>query len=274
MNMKQRFLGSLIGRAALGFRDKTTILWTAYFHSERVGTVANDQLATQLVTTLCQPRKTFINVGAHIGSIISEVAHHDPSIRMVAVEAIPEKIVNLRRRFPSVEFHECAAGESTGEVSFFVHAGRSGYSSLGRPADGDEASISEIRVPIRRLDELVSSEDVDVIAIDVEGAELGVLRGSSNILDSSRPVIMFESGPQKEDGLGYTKEALYEFLNSNGYAVLIPDRVAHDDPGLTQDGFIESHRYPRRTTNYFAIPTERRVEIRDEARRALKIPIA
>jgi hypothetical protein len=37
------------------------------------------------------------------------------------------------------------------------------------------------------------------------------------------------------------------------------------------DGFIDSHIYPRRCTNYFAIPSERRIEIRDRARDILGI---
>jgi hypothetical protein len=120
----------------------------------------------------------------------------------------------------------------------------------------------------------VLSNDIDVIKIDVEGAELDVLRGSMKILNESRPTIMFESGPQLESDLDYTKEGLYEFFFSRGYVVLIPNRVAHNDFGLSKDGFIESHLYPRRTTNYFAIPKERRIEIRDRARSILKIPVA
>jgi hypothetical protein len=71
--MKQQFLGSFIGRLLLLFRDKFEILYTAYFYSESVGRVANDHLATRLVTTICQPNKTFIDVGAHIGSIIVDL---------------------------------------------------------------------------------------------------------------------------------------------------------------------------------------------------------
>ena len=272
--MKQQLLGGSIGRLALSFRDKFDILHTAYFYPESVGTVANDQLATKLVTTICQSHKTFVDVGAHIGSVISEVANSDSTIKIVAIEAIPEKIVQLRRKFPFVELHDCAVGESTGEVSFFINLRQSGYSSLRRPFRVNELETSEIRVPIKRLDEIVLSNDIDVIKIDVEGAELGVLRGSMKILNESRPTIMFESGPQLESDLDYTKEELYEFFFSSGYVVLIPNRVAHNDFGLSKDGFIESHLYPRRTTNYFAIPKERRIEIRDRARSILKIPIA
>ena len=271
--MKQKILGSYLGEAALSLRDKIEIVHTAYCSPENVGTLANDHLATQLVTTLCQPNKTFIDVGAHIGSIIAAVSRRDASIKIVAIEAIPEKIVNLRKKFPLVELHDCAVGESTGQVSFFINTEQSGYSSLGRPGSASKDTIAEITVPIKRLDDLVSSDNVDVIKIDVEGAELGVLRGSPNLLDSSRPIIMFESGPEMDDGLRYTKRELHEFLVAHRYALLIPNRVAHNDPGLTQEGFIESHLYPRRTTNYFAVPNERRAEIRDRARDVLKIRI-
>jgi len=269
--MKQILLGTPIGRVALFLRDKIGMIQLACFHPDDVGTVANDILATRLITSLCQPKKTFIDVGAHIGSVTATVAYRDASIKIVAVEAIPEKIIRLRRKFPSVEFHECAVGESAGEASFFINLRESGYSSLGRPHDGSLPTYSEIRVQIRRLDEIVKDINVDAIKIDVEGAELGVLLGSTNILANSRPVVMFESAPTSDERLGYSKQAMYQFLAAHDYIVLIPNRVAHNDPGLTQDGFLESHLYPRRTTNYFAVPIERQIEVRHRARRILKI---
>ena len=269
--MKQALLGGPFGRGAMFLRDKYLILREACFSPESVGTLASDQMATRLITRIGRPHTTFVDVGAHIGSIVSEVIRNQAAVRVVAIEAIPDKVERLRRKFPSVECHGCAVGESTGEAAFFVHSQHSGYSSLGRPGDHAEKSITEIRVPVRRLDDLVTSTDVDAIKIDVEGAELGVLRGGVGLLKKCRPTVMFESGPQGDDGLGYTKEALYDFLAANGYSVLVPNRVAHDDDGLTSSGFIESHRYPRRTTNYFAIPVERRIEVRDRARNILKV---
>ena len=271
--MKQMLLGTPLGRVALSLREKLGMIQLACFHPDDVGTFANDILATRLITSLCQSHKTFIDVGAHIGSVTSAVAHRDASIKIVAVEAIPEKIVKLRRKFPSVEFHECAVGECAGEASFFINLLQSGYSSLGRPHDGRLSSFSEIKVQIRRLDEIVKDANVDAIKIDVEGAELGVLIGSTKILADSRPVVMFESAPASDEGIGYSKEAMYQFLAAHNYVVLVPNRVAHNDSGLTQDGFLESHLYPRRTTNYFAIPKERQSDVRDRARRILKVMV-
>lgn len=272
--MKQQILGSFIGEIALSSRERFEILNAAYFHPEFVGTVANNHLATKLVTSMVRPHTTFIDIGAHIGSITGTVIYKNPSIKVVAIEAIPNKVRKLRKKFPSIELHCCAVGEYSGNVSFFVNETRSGFSSLQRPNERNQDKIVEITVPIKRLDDIVAPDNVDTIKIDVEGAELGVLRGSIETLNRSRPTIMFESGPALE---GTVEEAmkhdLYSFFSSNDYVVLVPNRVAHNDHGLTEDGFVESHLYPYRSVNYFAIARERRLEIRNRARRILGIPI-
>jgi FkbM family methyltransferase len=269
--MKQSLLGNPLGRTALYLRDKLDLFKGAQFSLETVGTVANDQLATTLITQICASGKTFVDVGAHIGSIIAQVRHKDATIKIVAVEAIPEKVRDLRARFPFIELHGCAVGETTGEISFFIDTQRSGYSSLAKPAANDDKSKVEITVPIEKLDNLIKSADVDAIKIDVEGAELGVLRGALITLTRCRPVVMFESGPCAGDGLGYTKEELFSFLHSLDFSVVVPNRLAHDDDGLTTAGFVESHLYPRRTTNYFAVPKERRLEFKARAREILRL---
>jgi len=273
--MKQMLVGTAVGKIALAGRDRIALLHTALFCPEAVGMLANDQLATALATSLCRPNKIFMDVGAHIGSVIAAVMQHDPSIKIIGFEAMPEKIAKLRRKFPSIDLHGCAVGNLSGEVSFFINQKQSGYSSLARPSNVSQSTVKEIRVPIRKIDELVTSDQVDVMKIDVEGAELGVLQGGEALILKSRPTIMFESAPiPADDSLGYTKEAMWEWLNAHDYLVLVPNRVAHIDPGLSCDGFLESHRYPRRTTNYFAIPKERHLEIRHAARRVLNMSVS
>jgi FkbM family methyltransferase len=272
MNIKQKILGTGFGRLAMKMRDRIGIVKTALFQEESAGTITNDWMATFLVTKLCQPNKSFIDVGAHIGSIISEVSHYDSTIKIIAIEAMPDKALNLRSKFPSIELHECAVGENNdAEISFYVNTKQSGYSSLGKPSENNEPDTVEIKVLIKKLDDLVTSDDVDVIKIDVEGAELGVLRGGEHIISNCRPVIMFESAPPLKNGLGYTKDDIWRFFSNNKYDLFVPNRLAHIGPGLTMEGFSESHFYPRRTTNYFAVPIERRLEIRDLARKILKI---
>jgi hypothetical protein len=125
---------------------------------------------------------------------------------------------------------------------------------------------------MRRLDDLVPrTAHVEVVKLDVEGAELGVLRGSSELVARCRPVIMFESGPRGGAAMGFTIEELFDWFAERDYLVLVPNRLAHDGPGLNREGFTESHFYPFRTLNYFGVPRELREAVRDRARRAFGI---
>jgi FkbM family methyltransferase len=268
--MKRLILGTGIGRLALAARDSVNLAVAALTRPEIAGMVSNDYLAGVLITRLCKANKTFIDIGAHIGSVFAGVAYYCPSVRIIAIEPIPEKVVHLRRKFSHVECHACALSDSEGETSFFVNTKRSGFSSLVRPSRFDESEVTEMKVPLKKLDTLISSREVDLIKIDVEGAELGVLRGGERLVAESRPTIMFESVLPTGNGLGYTTESLWQWFAEREYAVLVPNRIAHNDPGLSQDCFVESHMYPRRTANYFAIANERRVEIQDRARDVLK----
>ena len=268
--MKQLILGRFLGRAAIFLRAKAAIQIAAWRHPELVGTVANDHLAALLITRLCRTDGTFIDVGAHIGSILSEVQSNLPSVKIVAVEADPQKSRRLSIKFPKVTVHNVAAGDHDACVSFFVDLHRPGCSSLNRPAETTNAG-NELKVSMRRLDDLIPShKDVDVIKMDIEGAELIALRGSTMILSEGRPTVMFESGSLRQESEA-GKRDLWKHLASNDYVVVVPNRVAHDDDGLSCDGFVESHVYPRRCTNYFAIARERRTEIRDLARNVLGI---
>lgn len=265
--MKQVLLRSGLGGWLLGLRDRVSLLRTAWRSPEAVGTVANDVLSTYLITRLCAPGKVFIDIGSHIGSILAEVQRHCPQARVIGVEAMPDKAENLRRSFPGVEIFQCALGNATEEVSFYVNELASGYSSLARP-EGTSARIREIKVPLRRLDELRDFTDVDAIKIDVEGAELGVVLGGQRTLGANKPVIMFESGP----GDDAVKKALWTAFSDMGYGIHMPNRLAHRDEPLSLSTFMDSHVYPRFSTNYFAVPRERRAEMRDRARRVLGMP--
>ncbi len=263
--MKQLLLGSGLGHYALSVRDKTDLVMAALGKREAVGTLSNDQLATYLVTRICRTGGVFVDVGAHIGSITAEVRRHCPSARIYAIEAIPEKAEHIGRLFPGVEVRNYAVGDCDGEVAFYVNTRRSGYSSLVKPTDS--GGVREINVQLRKLDDLIPHQEIDVIKIDVEGAELSVLQGGTGIVGGSRPLIMFESAP----GENSLKEGLWKYFHNHDYSIFVPNRLAHDGPQLGLESFLEGHFYPRRTTNYFAVPVERRLEIRDRARALLNI---
>jgi FkbM family methyltransferase len=230
-----------------------------------------DICAKQLLPDLCCPERVFVDVGAHIGSVIADVRRRHPAIKIIAIEAVPEKAADLARRFGDVQIHSCAVGETDGRVSFFVDDMRPGYSSLSSAGNSHD-NRREISVSMRRLDDIIpATANVDVIKIDVEGAELGVLRGSTAVIDRCRPVVLFESGPRTNETTNSSTEKLFDWFAVKNYELFVPNRVAHEGPPLERAGFIECHFYPFRTLNFFALPAERRIEIRDRARKALGI---
>ncbi|NBB81736.1 MAG: FkbM family methyltransferase [Verrucomicrobia bacterium] len=78
-------------------------------------------------------------------------------------------------------------------TTFFLNPRASGYNSLVQNEDGDVVPI-EVRVPA--LDDLLPNVNADLIKIDIEGSELGALRGGEMLIKRSRPVIIIRGGPR------------------------------------------------------------------------------
>jgi FkbM family methyltransferase len=255
-NPKELLVGTTVGKIAFSLREAIARLKAPV---EQIPWMLNDSLARRILIRLCQPGRTFIDVGAHIGSVIADVQRHSPEAKIVAIEAIPDKAEALRRKFPRVEIQCCALAETEGTASFFV-GDQSGYSSL------DNVGGKEIAVRTRPLDAVITAPDVDVIKIDVVGAELGVLIGAEQTIARCRPTIVFESGPQEV--LGYTKERMFDWLDARDYRLFVPNRLPERDggPGLNKGAWLDCHFYPWPTLNYFAVPAERLATVRKRAR--------
>ncbi len=270
--MKQYLLTTPLGCSFIALRDRLAATWATWEQDETATCRASDALATRLVTRLCKPGTVFIDVGAHIGSVIAQVMHFCPSVRIEAIEASPEKCASLARRFPNVKLHAVAVGDTDDKfIEYFHFPERSGYNTTVRPRDADAAGAIVSQVPVRRLDSLVAPENVDLVKIDVEGAEAAVIEGSTRILETSRPTVMFESTPEPESGIVSRATRLFELLDGHGYVILLPDRVGHRDTGLCLSSFIDCHLFPRRSTNFFAVAKERRAELRDRTRQLLRL---
>lgn len=270
--MKDLFLTTGLGSWALELRSRYGLVRNALGNLEELGAAANDTLAGHLIAAICRPKATFVDVGAHIGSVLSEVHRQDPSVRVIAFEAIAEKADKLRSNFPFATVHACAVGaEEKEEISFFVDLEHSGYSSLSSNSRSG-GRLQEIKTAQRTLDLVLSDiRDLDVIKIDVEGAELQALQGGRHLIHRSQPLIMFESVLPGENELGNKPEDVFDFFSGEGFELFVPNRLAHDGPGLSRDGYVEAHHYPRRTSNFFAVHRDRRIEFRDRARRILGV---
>jgi FkbM family methyltransferase len=269
--IKHVFAGTRAGLYLRDIRDRFQFFETLLRRPEEVGNLANNRIFHTLVTRLVQPHRSFIDVGAHVGCIVGEVRHFCPTVKIHAFEPIPEKASRLERSFPDINVQQYAISEHSGETEFFIDDRESAYSSLSAEMLPKDHESRRIIVQMRSIDSLSLPADIDAIKIDVEGAEEGVIRGAQRLLRETRPIIYFESACGTIKHLGYTKTSLWRAVRDSGYSIHFPNRVAHNDAGLSLEMFLSSHEYPRFTDNYVAIPHERRDEYRLRARHILRL---
>jgi len=203
-------------RRALGWRERRRHPELADIHME-------EARIERVLARVLRPDSWCVDIGCHYGSMLSRFCRLAPAGRHVAFEVIPAKVRFLRRKFPEVDVRQVALLDHPGHSRFFVYSRASGFSSLARstPQQAEGIEVEEIEVETARLDDaLAPAHRVDFLKVDVEGAELFVLRGAKAALARHRPVVLFECGPGGPRSFGYEPGELYDFLTRDaGFSV-------------------------------------------------------
>jgi FkbM family methyltransferase len=193
-----------------------------------------------------------IDVGAHTGTILREIVRVAPAGRHIAYEPLPDCYEHLRHAFPQVDVRNAALSDQSGETSFIHVRAAPEYSGLReRSYPGYEDSPREtITVRTERLDDaLPPAARPNLIKIDVEGAELLVLRGAIETLRVHRPLVIFEHGVGAAERYGYGSEDVHELLCGE-----LGMRIFNLDGGgpYNREQFVEVFSKP--IWNFVAVP--------------------
>jgi len=168
----------------------------------------------------------FVDVGANIGALALPVAAYRPDARIICIEADPEIISLLQRNVTengrlNMEIVHCLAGPvDDPQVSFYrAPAARFGMGSIG-----PQFGAPPVKLAQRTLDEVLDKlavDDVDVVKLDIEGAEFGAFQGLSRRLTSRRrPAIVFEFADWAETRIDdQAAGSAQQFLLSLGYSL-------------------------------------------------------
>ena len=182
----------------------------------------------------------YVDIGAN-DPVVDSVskAFYDRGWRGVHVEPVAEYARLLREARPDDEVIEKAVGAETGEMILHVIPG-TGLSSLVEASALSAVALrgyehAEMAVPVITLDELLapfSGRDIHWLKIDVEGAELDVLRGWNTKRD--RPWIMVSEAtlPNSQEECHQAWEPI---LLASGYQFVYFD-------GLSRFYVAEEHR--------------------------------
>src|SRR5512147_2665678 len=174
--------------------------------------------------TLVGPRSNIVDVGGKKGRHVAVFLDHLRADRVYVFEPNPEMCAILHRRYGArrnLTISETALADHSGVEEFTVNLGAPGESGLRQRifSDPARARVERITVPVARLDDQVFDAPINYVKIDVEGGEIGVLRGGRDFLARHRPLLSVEYGRPSYSAYGHTADTLYEEAAMLGYAV-------------------------------------------------------
>ncbi|WP_428386638.1 FkbM family methyltransferase [Mucisphaera sp.] len=185
-----------------------------------------------------KPCMTAFDVGANRGEVTRRFAKLVGTGGYVhAFEPCAATYQRLRQRFdgPPVQLHHMAIGETVGQAKLNVYdEEHDTWNTLAnRPLEDYGINVrpqSIEEVPVTTLDRFCEEHDIqriDLLKIDIEGAELQALRGARGLMQEKRiGVILFEFGQTTFD-MGNTPDEFISLLDDCGYQL---GNLVNNDP--------------------------------------------
>jgi FkbM family methyltransferase len=131
--------------------------------------------------------RVIVDGGANIGAWSKEVRRIFPTTKLVMVEAQPDLEADLRawaKQDGNAILVSCALSNGPGKVKFFTAGKGATGASMFKENTHHYANTIPIEVDSRSLDDILTSlgllDQVDFIKLDVQGAEVKALQGSTD----------------------------------------------------------------------------------------------
>ena len=236
-----------------------------------------------LLGELCSRDRISLDIGAHMGSYTYLLAKY--SAKCVAFEPLPPLAVKLRGNLElhkgAIEFHAIALSDESGTAVIRAPKGYLGWATIDPNNDVEqnlrvtyddkvEAKLVEYNIPTRTLDSF-NFKNIGFMKIDVEGHELGVLRGAEVTIERDRPVFLIEI--EERHNPGYAKD-IFKFLVDRNYVVRFVfggelRNISEFATNVHQDvGAIREKR--RYVSNFIMIPAERQRVLEPQLRNKIR----
>lgn len=211
---------------------------------------------TELLAYLSRRSATILDVGANVGRYSRFFSRHVATdARVFAFEpgtSAYSLCLSNTNRNDNIVCHNIALGDT--DKTEYLHIptddGNNPVSALGWTG-GEQASGSEIvqEIKTRSLDALAGDAEIEIraplfIKIDVEGAELAVLKGAAKSIKQFQPVLYFECELSHLKRNRTVWQEIWDFLVSHEYLIL------SEENGL----FLLREELSPDCSNYFSFP--------------------
>ncbi len=210
----------------------------------------------KFIISFLKPGMLFLDVGANLGQYTliaaqrtgekGQVHSFEPSKRMFAELEFNVQINNLSA---TCTLNNVALSNNKGTAKLSRYqAGAEVYGSLGTQHRGRTPIIGYELVATTTIDTYLKEkgiDHVDLIKMDIEGAELLALQGGCRILSgSAAPAVLLEMADENTAGFGYRAIEIWDYLESLGYHVYRFNKhgqisnLTNRPEGLISDNFI------------------------------------
>ncbi|MEI7500060.1 MAG: FkbM family methyltransferase [Bacteroidota bacterium] len=178
-----------------------------------------DAFTQKIIQRSLKPDSNCIDIGCHKGEILDLMIKGAPKGKKFGFEPLPELYHSLASKYEgdqTVTISPMALYDKKGPITFQHVLNAPAYSGIKkRKYDGKHVNIQQITVEADLLDHIIPVDvPIDLLKIDVEGAEFQVMKGAVNTLKRCKPVIIFEFGLGAADYYNSAPDQLYKFLNA------------------------------------------------------------
>jgi FkbM family methyltransferase len=188
---------------------------------------AYSPIESYLFHRLLQPGMCVIDAGANVGQYTLIAARSvGPRGQVHAFEPIPYhfKTLDLHLRINGLDrrvcSNACALWDSSRNLTFKL-ATCDPNERVANDAIGPcRTKVETYECRAVTLDHYARGQglhSVDLIKLNIDGAELYALRGARELLQASRPIIFLEINRTHSLAMGYDPEAVWDLLKSFGY---------------------------------------------------------
>jgi FkbM family methyltransferase len=204
------------------------------------------------VLSVLKPGMIFFDVGANAGLFAISAAKKIGGKGVFAFEPCSSTFELLKQnlqlnRLTDVNVVQMALGESVGEGVLQVNArGKDGLNTLGQATHPDSKVVGQEDVRITTADAFIMKHNVsrvDLIKVDIEGAELMFFRGARDLLQrSDAPLILYEGFGSLTRGFGYHPVEILWFLEACGYTLFLLNsdtgKISDLEPDYQYDSMV------------------------------------
>jgi len=184
-----------------------------------------------LLERLLEPEMVFVDVGANQGELTILAASRVTRGQVLAfepVESLHRQLLDniALNRFRNVTAHRLALSDRPGRMPLFVDRRVTNGLNEGTASffsGGERTSPAEV-VDVGVFDDVFEASGLrrlDVVKVDVEGAELFVLRGAARSLARHRPRLILELAEGNFEAAGYTTQDLLRLLATHRYELSV-----------------------------------------------------